>query len=115
MKASKGEVRGNPNEVVKSRHHWAVLLAGGDGTRLQSLTFKIAGDSRPKQFCSFFGGESLLAQTRVRLESLIHVDRELFFVTRAHETYYRAELRNVNDWRIIPQPPHRGPGDAVSL
>jgi mannose-1-phosphate guanylyltransferase len=114
MKASQAEVLGNPCEVVKSRHHWAVLLAGGDGTRLQSLTFKIAGDSRPK-FCSFFGGESLLAQTRVRLESLIHVDRELFVVTRAHETYYRAELKNVDDWRIIPQPLNRGTGVAVAL
>ncbi len=115
MKASQAEVRRNPDEVVKSRHHWAVLLAGGDGTRLQSLTFKIAGDSRPKQFCSFFGGESLLAQTRVRLESLFHVDRELFVVTRAHETYYREELRNVDDWRIIPQPLNRGTGVAVAV
>ena len=29
-------------------HRWAVVLAGGDGTRLQSLTLKIAGDQRPK-------------------------------------------------------------------
>ncbi len=57
--------------VRKSRHRWAVVLAGGDGIRLQSLTLKIAGDSRPKQFCSIFGGESLLAQTRARLESLL--------------------------------------------
>jgi mannose-1-phosphate guanylyltransferase len=98
-----------------SRHSWAVLLAGGDGTRLQSLTLKIAGDSRPKQFCSIFGGESLLTQTRARLESLFHVDRELFVVTRAHETYYREELRNVDDARIIPQPLNRGTGVAVAL
>jgi hypothetical protein len=50
--------------VRRSQHHWAVVLAGGDGTRLQSLTLKIAGDSRPKQFCSIFGGASLLTQTR---------------------------------------------------
>jgi hypothetical protein len=55
-------------------HRWAVLLAGGDGTRLQDLTLKIAGDLRPKQFCSIFGRETLLAQTRARLESLFHVD-----------------------------------------
>ena len=30
-------------------HRWAVVLAGGDGTRLRSLTVKIAGDQRPKQ------------------------------------------------------------------
>jgi hypothetical protein len=42
------------------RSPWAVLLAWGDGTRLQSLTLKIAGDSRPNQFCHPFGGGSLL-------------------------------------------------------
>jgi len=96
-------------------HRWAVVLAGGDGTRLRDLTLKIAGDQRPKQFCSFFGGETLLTQTRARLESLFHVDRELFVVTRSHETYYREELRNVDESRIIPQPLNRGTGVAVAV
>jgi mannose-1-phosphate guanylyltransferase len=91
------------------------MLAGGDGTRLQSLTLKIAGDSRPKQFCSIIGGESLLAQTRARLKPLFHVDRELFVVTRAHETYYREELRDVDDSCIISQPLNRGTGVAVAV
>ena len=96
-------------------HRWAIVLAGGDGTRLQSLTLKITGDQRPKQFCSFFGGETLLTQTRARLESLFHVDRELFVVTRSHETYYREELRNVDESRIIPQPLNRGTGVAAAV
>jgi mannose-1-phosphate guanylyltransferase len=99
----------------RSRHRWAVTLAGGDGTRLQSLTLKIAGDSRPKQFCSIIGEESLLAQSWARLGSLFHVDRELFVVTRAHESYYREELRGVDDSRIISQPLNRGTGVAVAI
>jgi mannose-1-phosphate guanylyltransferase len=109
------EALGDPAEALRSRHHWAVVLAGGEGTRLQSLTLKIAGDSRPKQFCSIFGGETLLTQTRARLESLFHLDRQLFVVTRTHETYYRDELRNVDDSRIVPQPLNRGTGVAVAL
>jgi mannose-1-phosphate guanylyltransferase len=101
--------------VRTSRRCWAVVLPGGDGTRLQSLTRKIAGDSRPKQFCSIFGGESLLAQTRARLESLFSIDRQMFVVTRAHETYYRDELQNVDNSRIIPQPLNRGTGVAVAV
>jgi mannose-1-phosphate guanylyltransferase len=96
-------------------HRWAVVLAGGDGTRLLSLTLEIAGDQRPKQFCSLFGGETLLGQTRARLESLFHADRELFVVTRSHETYYREELWNVDESRIIPQPMNRGTGVAVAV
>lgn len=41
-------------------HHWAVVLAAGDGTRLASLTSDDRGRSVPKQFCSLNGGGSLL-------------------------------------------------------
>ena len=101
--------------LQRSLHRWAVLLAGGDGTRLQSMTLTIAGDSRPKQFCSIIGEESLLAQTRARLEPLFQVDRQLFIVTQAHELYYREELRDVDDSRIISQPLNRGTGVAVAV
>jgi mannose-1-phosphate guanylyltransferase len=96
-------------------HPWAVLLAGGDGTRLQSLTVKISGDSRPKQFCRIFGTTSLLGQTRERLRPAFRRDRELFVVTRAHEEFYREDLRNVDDSRIIIQPRNRGTGVAITL
>jgi mannose-1-phosphate guanylyltransferase len=98
-----------------SHHRWAVVLAGGDGTRLQSLTLKITGDSRPKQFCPIIGGETLLSQTRARIDSLFNTDRQLFVVTRAHETYYREELRSVDDSGIIAQPLNRGTGIAIAL
>jgi hypothetical protein len=44
-------------------HLWAVFLAGGDGVWLRKLTRKIAGDSRPKQFCNLLGPSSLMAET----------------------------------------------------
>jgi len=91
------------------------VLAGGDGTRLQSLTLKISGDERPKQFCPIINEHSLLSQTRARLDPLFHPDRELFVVTRAHETYYREELSNVDDSCVLPQPLNRGTGVAVAL
>jgi mannose-1-phosphate guanylyltransferase len=45
-------------------HARAVILAGGEGKRLRSLTRLISGDNRPKQFCPIFGGETLLGHTR---------------------------------------------------
>ena len=101
--------------VQRSRHRWVVMLAGGDGTRLQSLTFRISGDSRPKQFCSIMDRTSLLAQTRARLKAYFHIDRSLFVVTSAHEIFYRHELRDVDDSRIISQPLNRGTGVAISV
>ena len=93
---------------------WAVLLAGGDGTRLQSLTLKIAGDSRPKQFCRLFDGRSLLEQTQERIEPLFRNDRAMFVVTRAHERFYREDLRNADTSRIVAQPQNRGTGVAIA-
>lgn len=46
------------NSVIKfpsisetNKKQYAVILAGGDGSRLKRLTRAIAGDERPKQFC----------------------------------------------------------------
>jgi hypothetical protein len=46
---------------------WAMILAGGDGTRLRDLTRRIAGDDRPKQFCPLLGEETLLGEKRRRV------------------------------------------------
>ena len=74
------------------RDAWAVILAGGDGTRLQKLTSKIAGDSRPKQFCRIFGNKSLLRHTRERLHPGFRETQTMFVVTKAHEAFYNDEL-----------------------
>ena len=101
--------------LAKSPHHWAVLLAGGDGTRLQRLTNRIAGDSRPKQFCRIFGGKSLLDQARERLRPLFREDRTMFVVTSAHEEFYRENLFDVDFPRLIVQPVNRGTGVAIAM
>jgi mannose-1-phosphate guanylyltransferase len=93
---------------------WAVLLAGGDGTRLQSLTLNIERDARPKQFCRLWGGKSLLAQTQERLEPLFPRSRTMFVVTRTHEEFYREDLWGVDDPRIVAQPQNRGTGVAIA-
>jgi mannose-1-phosphate guanylyltransferase len=90
------------------RHLWAVLLAGGDGVRLRDLTVRIAGDDRPKQFCPIVGAESLLRQTRARLDPLFSGDRQVFLVTCAHERYYSKELADTDDSLVIAQPMNRG-------
>jgi mannose-1-phosphate guanylyltransferase len=98
--------------ISNLQHCWAVLLAGGEGSRLRNLTLTIAGDSRPKQFCSFFGGKSLLSQTQERLDPLFPRDRMMFVVTRVHEEFYREELRDAAG--LIVQPQNRGTGVAIA-
>ncbi|HEX3229107.1 MAG TPA: sugar phosphate nucleotidyltransferase, partial [Pyrinomonadaceae bacterium] len=92
---------------------WAILLAGGDGTRLQSLTCKITGDLRPKQFCRLFGDRSLLGHTRKRLRPIFSDDRTVFVVTKDHETFYMKELADAKASRVLTQPANRGTGVAI--
>jgi mannose-1-phosphate guanylyltransferase len=97
------------------KHTWAVVLAGGDGTRLLDLTHRIAGDSRPKQFCRFFEGKSLLNQTQERIAPIFEEDRTLFVLARAHEPFYRDQLAEVDDCRKVVQPANRGTAVAIAL
>ena len=93
----------------------AVVLAGGDGVRLQELTQRISGDSRPKQFCPFFGDKSLLVHTRERIRPLFGEGRTVFVLARAHEHFYREDLSGVPASRKIVQPANRGTAAAMAL
>lgn len=94
---------------------WAVILAGGDGTRLRPLTLRLAGDARPKQFCRLFDGQTLLDQTRRRAAMLMPVDRQLIVVTRAHAPYYADLAREIFAARLVVQPENRGTAPAIVL
>src|SRR6266851_8917825 len=69
------------------KHRWGVILAGGEGVRLRSLTRLVSHDGRPKQFCPLLGGRTLLAQTRMRIAPSISGHRTLFSLLSAHERF----------------------------
>jgi mannose-1-phosphate guanylyltransferase len=77
------------NVYEKNQTRYAIILAGGDGTRLSELTRRLSGDTTPKQFCPVIGRTSLVEQTRLRVSLAIHEDRILAVLTRAHERHYR--------------------------
>lgn len=96
-----------------NRGLWAVILAGGDGTRLKTLSRFISGDDRPKQFCALFGGETLLGRTRGRIAGLVPAHQTLFVVVKDHERFYRTELAGVGESQIVIQPSNKGTTAAI--
>ena len=94
---------------------WAIVLAGGDGTRLQGLTREIDGDARPKQFSRIFGDQSLLSHTRERLTPIFGDNRSMFVVTKKHDSFYAEELADVDPSRVLEQPANRGTGVAIIM
>jgi mannose-1-phosphate guanylyltransferase len=100
--------------VLIREQTWAVILAGGNGTRLQTLTRFISGDARPKQFCPIFGDRTLLGETRARLARLIPAERTLFVVQDAHRIFYDDEFADVDPRLVLSQPANKGTAVAIA-
>jgi mannose-1-phosphate guanylyltransferase len=103
------------NGPLRSRNsrRWAVILAGGEGTRLKSLTRMIAGDDRPKQFCKVLGEETLLDQTVRRAALAVPPAQALFVLTQAHEPFYKPLLGGVASEQLVVQPRNIGTAPAI--
>jgi mannose-1-phosphate guanylyltransferase len=94
-------------------HPWVIVLAGGDGTRLRSLTQRITGDARPKQFCPLLEGETLLERTLRRADLVARPDHQVVVVTRAHEPYWAGLERDLPPGRLVAQPTSRGTAPGI--
>jgi mannose-1-phosphate guanylyltransferase len=91
----------------------AVILAGGDGARLNSLTRERFGEAIPKQFCRFWGERTLLEQTRRRASLLIDPGRTMTVLTASHARFYRPLLEEMMDEHVVVQPRNRGTAPAI--
>jgi mannose-1-phosphate guanylyltransferase len=91
----------------------AVILAGGEGSRLRSLTRAIAGDDRPKQFCPILNSRTLLDVTRERVGLSVRPEHTYFCLTAKHSKYFNRLLWNVRDDQKIIQPENKGTAPAI--
>ena len=98
---------------MELKHEWAVILAGGDGARLKSLTRKITGEERPKQFCPVMSDMSLVKETQIRVALEVAKEQTLFLVNRLHQPYYSNILSDIAASNLIEQPCNIGTAPAI--
>jgi mannose-1-phosphate guanylyltransferase len=91
----------------------AIILAGGDGQRLQELTRRIAGFQVPKQFCAVLGELPLIEQTRRRVLRCVPSQSISFVLRRDHECFFRPLLADVLARNLVVQPRNRGTTLAI--
>ena len=94
---------------------WVVILAGGEGERLRSLTTTHDGLAVPKQFCSLRGGPSLLRETLARAAEVSPPARTLVCVAAQHRRWWEPPLRPLPDRNAVVQPMGRGTGIGLLL
>jgi len=95
----------------------ALLLAGGDGMRLQELTREIAGVPIPKQYCRLLHGSSLLEATISRAQLFTLRERICAVVNQDHLEFAKEQLRDLPEPNVFVQPSNRdtGPGMIFAL
>jgi len=100
-----------------SGEQWALVLAGGDGRRLQALTQALTGVPIPKQYCRIVGDRSLLESTLLRTRHLVPHERTLVIVNHDHLDVARDQLNALPRHCLLVQPRNcdTGPGLLFSL
>lgn len=100
---------------MKYERPWVVVLAGGEGHRLASLTRALYGLDLPKQFAVLSGDLSLLQTTIVRAAELTSFDRISVVVTSHHEPTAREQLEAYPGVELIVQPRNLDTGPGILL
>ena len=108
-------IAGKPAWQTTQVHLWGIVLAGGDGRRLQPFIRTCFGAERPKQYCAFLDHRSLLRHTLARAERLIPPERLLTIITQRHLPYAREELHDRPPETTLVQPCNRETGPGILL
>jgi mannose-1-phosphate guanylyltransferase len=80
--------------------NYAVIMAGGTGTRFWPLSKK----RKPKQFLSLFSNKTLLQETVDRLDGFIPQSRAMVITNRDYKEWVSEQIPDIPDEFIIGEP-----------
>ncbi len=96
-------------------HFWGIVLAGGEGKRLQEYLKTEHGLDRPKQFCAIIGRRSMLRHTIDRASTMIEASRLLTVINRRHLSFALEDLYDRTPGTVIPVPFNCETGPSILL
>jgi mannose-1-phosphate guanylyltransferase len=100
---------------MNERRLWAIVLAGGEGSRLAETTQRMYGSRLPKQFLSFGQNRTFLQTTIDRLHGVVPPERTVAVVAACHEAVAREQLAEFSGIEFVAQPRNVGTGPGVLL
>jgi mannose-1-phosphate guanylyltransferase len=94
-----------------SEHQYAVIMAGGGGTRLWPVSRK----ERPKQLLPLIGQETLFQSTVKRLENLFPPERILVVTIEEQAQEMKQQAPEIPEENYLIEPAPRGTASVVGL
>lgn len=96
---------------------WGLVLAGGEGKRLETFVQQLRGECLPKQYINFVGKRSMLEHTFHRIERMIPRQRILTVVSEHHlvSAEVRRQLADRSKNTVIVQPANKDTGPGILL
>jgi mannose-1-phosphate guanylyltransferase len=101
--------------MEQSRNCWGIVLAGGEGCRVQKFLAALCGGRGIKQYCAVLGRRSLLERTLLRVQTLIPPERVLVIVDAQHRPEAAQHLAHWPRENILYQPANRETGPGIML
>ena len=101
--------------LPQGHHNWGIVLAGGEGKRLQNFLRTEFGKNSPKQFCSIIGKRSMLKHTIDRAISLIPEKKLMTVICRHHLLHAVEDIVALDPRTVITVPVNRETAPSILL
>jgi len=98
---------------TEKQNCWAIILAGDEQKLASDLDRGSAGEKTSRQFCRTSERQSLVEQTRRRVEIAIPKDQIFYTLNRSDERFYVPLLFDALLARLVVQPVDRGTAPAI--
>ena len=98
-----------PQSQSQKNHRYAVIMAGGSGTRLWPLS----RSQTPKQFRSFVSEKTLIQETFSRLEPLVPAENIFISTGKKYTPIVLDQLPSINAAHLIVEPLAKNTAPAI--
>lgn len=100
---------------TKKANVWSIILAGGNGSRMQPFIKQWLGQDIPKQYGSFVGERSLFQHTLERADQFNHREQTITVISQAHKEIASRQMALHAGGGLLMQPRNCDTGPGVFL